>query len=749
MLAILITLVMVLPSALAYSIFDQWLISYYTDEGQLTENRFVSNLQYIYGSVTNSVSSNRDAFLTIFVDDSYSFLEIYEYTIYNKITALNDTPYYVLVKLRNGATYSFTGIMFKGSSIILLDNPDDFNTLLRSNISVSIIVQNAVNPSTHYSYNNISLSGFKAATDELFGLADPSPKSLIDLFVYRCYLVILDRNPDYTGHINWGNALENGSKAASNIIEGFVTSKEFRNRNLSDGDMVEILYKAMLDRPSDNAGKAYWVGKLAQGDPLGVIINGFCGSQEFMKLCSRYGIKPGSVDVAPVIRRSKIEAFVTRCYQIILSRSPDSSGLDNWSTALENGTQAASNIIDGFMKSREFLSKNLSHADVVEILYQTMLNRASDSAGKANWVNALNNGQPYAAVINGFCGSQEFITLCNEYGIRPGSVSLQGVLLQGAPEDAAAAEGDGAASPEETADPAESADAAETAEDESGVTAHEEVETADGTVPEEPETMDAAVNEETTADTVRNDEPSADAEAAEAKSADPTEEETEEAAVMEEVTADAPAAEEETSDAATADPAAVSEEETDEPDGLNVFEVPEQEVPTSDDADIIELGEADHPAPAGAEETSPAEGEAVIPEGSEEIPSDGPEGNEPAPANPEEGKIWDFVRHCYAAVLGREADEAGLNDYTRQIASGEKTPEQIARDFVFSAEFQNKQLGHEEIIRVLYRAYLYREADAEGLAGWMAQLEAGSSLADIVNGFAESGEFQALINGLK
>ena len=60
--------------------------------------------------------------------------------------------------------------------------------------------------------------------------------------------------------------------------------------------------------------------------------------------------------------------FVTRCYEKILGRKPDSGGLKSWSEQLRAGTKTAAEIIHGFMNSMEFEKKYLS--DSVEILYK-------------------------------------------------------------------------------------------------------------------------------------------------------------------------------------------------------------------------------------------------------------------------------------------------------------------------------------------------------------------------------------------
>ena len=73
----------------------------------------------------------------------------------------------------------------------------------------------------------------------------------------------------------------------------------------------------------------------------------------------------------------------------------------------------------------------------------------------------------------------------------------------------------------------------------------------------------------------------------------------------------------------------------------------------------------------------------------------------------------------------------------------------VAYEFIFSPEFQEKLPGNEEFIRILYRLYFDREPGAEELAGWVKMLEDGASLEEIVNGFAGSAEFKAIVNAMK
>ncbi len=395
------------------------------------------------------------------------------------------------------------------------------------------------------------------------------PEDKVEAFVMRCYDVILGRVADPDGLEDWTNQLKSGERTAAEIIDGFVNSQEFLGKTLSNEAAVTVLYNAMLNRDPDAAGLANWTKVLEAGNPFGVVINGFCGSEEFKNLCSEYGIRPGSVNVVPTGARAKIEAFVKRCYEIILSRGADAEGLTYWADALEQGTKTAAEIIDGFVNSREFLGKALSNEAAVTVLYNVMLNRDPDATGLMNWTNLLNNGSPFAVVINGFCGSAEFAGICSEYGIKPGSVTVKGMSEKGS-----------------SITPANSS---------SGAAAK---------------------------------------------------------------------------------------------------------------------------AVRASEYTN-------------------------------EEKIREFVRHCYVSALGREADEEGLRIYTEDILQGVKTPKQVARGFISSDEFRSRQPGNEEMIRILYQLYLYRDADEAGLAEWTAQLNGGATLESVADGFANSKEFRRIVNGLK
>lgn len=117
---------------------------------------------------------------------------------------------------------------------------------------------------------------------------------------------------------------------------------------------------------------------------------------------------------------AQIAAFVERLYTVALNRGSDAGGKADWINRLKTGKATAAEVVRGFIMSPEFEKRGLSNADAVETLYKAMLNRGSDAVGKADWINALENGMSFEAIVAGFANSNEFATLCSSYGVTKG-----------------------------------------------------------------------------------------------------------------------------------------------------------------------------------------------------------------------------------------------------------------------------------------------------------------------------------------
>jgi hypothetical protein len=98
-------------------------------------------------------------------------------------------------------------------------------------------------------------------------------------------------------------------------------------------------------------------------------------------------------------------------------------------------------------------------------------------------------------------------------------------------------------------------------------------------------------------------------------------------------------------------------------------------------------------------------------------------------------------------VLGRQGDGRGLEDYTASLRQGLPVSE-LLRGMLESDEFRSKYatfgLCNSAFITLGYRLMLGRDPDAAGLAGYLAQLDAGSmSRAEFGEAMIGSGEFQS------
>ncbi len=115
-----------------------------------------------------------------------------------------------------------------------------------------------------------------------------------------------------------------------------------------------------------------------------------------------------------------VQAYVIRLYEKVLGRSPDVSGLRSWTELLLGGQSTGADVAAGFVFSDEYQRKSMGDGDFVEMLYQTMLNRASDAGGKAAWTRLLSCGVSRNGVFAGFANSREFQEICDTYQILRG-----------------------------------------------------------------------------------------------------------------------------------------------------------------------------------------------------------------------------------------------------------------------------------------------------------------------------------------
>jgi alpha-tubulin suppressor-like RCC1 family protein len=103
----------------------------------------------------------------------------------------------------------------------------------------------------------------------------------------------------------------------------------------------------------------------------------------------------------------------------------------------------------------------------------------------------------------------------------------------------------------------------------------------------------------------------------------------------------------------------------------------------------------------------------------------------------------------YQAAFDREADLAGMGFYISLVDGSGVSLNAIARDFIASAEFQQKfgNTDNAQFTTLLYNNVLHRAPDPEGLQYWVGLLNVGSVTREqILSSFSESAENVAAVS---
>ncbi|MFZ6682229.1 DUF4214 domain-containing protein, partial [Undibacterium sp. Tian12W] len=148
------------------------------------------------------------------------------------------------------------------------------------------------------------------------------------------------------------------------------------------------LYRDVLFREADTAGVQYWQGQIDSGKmSRAQVAASFMESAEFQS-----GI-----------------GGITRLYFGAFDRLPDRDGLAYWMQAQKDGLNL-SKISASFVSSAEFQKTYgaLDNTAFVDRVYQNVLHRSSDAAGKAYWLGQLGNGLSRGDMLAGFTESTEF-----------------------------------------------------------------------------------------------------------------------------------------------------------------------------------------------------------------------------------------------------------------------------------------------------------------------------------------------------
>jgi hypothetical protein len=209
----------------------------------------------------------------------------------------------------------------------------------------------------------------------------PAGGSTDSSWLRNAYVTLLGRDaaPDPAGYAYWLDRLNHGTPRTT-VAEALASTAEYRATVIGGTSTVPGFYQQYLARPTDLGGVAYWLGYMAAGHSLEQVRMGFLGSAEYPL---RHGPDPATT----------IDAL----YEDILGRPSDPAGKAYW---LAN--YATSTIAIQLIHSPE------GRAHLVSVLYGAILARPADTIGASYWTQQLLHGATDEQVIGGLLGSDEY-----------------------------------------------------------------------------------------------------------------------------------------------------------------------------------------------------------------------------------------------------------------------------------------------------------------------------------------------------
>jgi hypothetical protein len=211
-------------------------------------------------------------------------------------------------------------------------------------------------------------------------------------FVTALYSDILNRAPDQAALHDYNSQLQGGAPPVS-VVRSIWDSAEHR------GIQIDGFYQTLLHRTADPEGRQFWINEMLSGVPEETVVVEFVTSVEYVQ------------------HNPLGETYVTALYHDILGRSPDSEGLTNWTDLADDGQVLV--ISEGFppahylsdtVVARDFINSHEHHLKLVDSFYANFLQRSADSAGEADIVQALDQGQANdESVALAFMSSTEYV----------------------------------------------------------------------------------------------------------------------------------------------------------------------------------------------------------------------------------------------------------------------------------------------------------------------------------------------------
>lgn len=109
-------------------------------------------------------------------------------------------------------------------------------------------------------------------------------------------------------------------------------------------------------------------------------------------------------------------------------------------------------------------------------------------------------------------------------------------------------------------------------------------------------------------------------------------------------------------------------------------------------------------------------------------------------------QLINLVANVYTAVLGRAADQSGMDNWLEHLATGMSSVSMV-KHFLASSEYYSDPIfdtrSNESAVATLYQQLFLRTADEGGASYWNSQLQAGVSFEEVLTQLINSEEYEA------
>ena len=204
-----------------------------------------------------------------------------------------------------------------------------------------------------------------------------------EFFIRRLFLDLLNRVVDPGALNNLGGDLAQGW-SRDLIAQSVVRSPEYQS------GQIENLYKYLLHRPADDAGKQAWLSYLTAGNSIDDVRAGILGSEEFF---------------ANTVNGNSA-AFIETLYNDVLARPADPAGSAAWQSFVQLGVSRF-DLVKAFLRSAEAARREVYDQ------FAAFLHRIPEEGGLSFFSQAIEGGASSETIAAAILGSPEYLQISN------------------------------------------------------------------------------------------------------------------------------------------------------------------------------------------------------------------------------------------------------------------------------------------------------------------------------------------------